>query len=326
MKAAVYAKSGSTPTVRVTEVEKPVPGDDEVLLRVRAASLNPRDYHLMRMSPHLFRIIRLLLRLPKSNGIRPGVDVAGEVEAVGRNVTGFKLGDAAFGCCSWALAEHACAPEAKLVTLPGNVTFEQAASAPVAALTAIQGLRDIGKLQPGQTVLVNGAAGGVGTFTVQIARAFGARVTGVCSTRNVDLVRSLGADHVFDYTREDFTRGGQRYDVIFDLVANHSLSACRSVMNPRGIYVGAGALSGAGLFGMLGRWVGTRALSLLTTQTFVSFLARVNREDLALVRELLATGKVAPVIDRRYPLIEVAEAMRYLQGRHARGKIIITMD
>ncbi len=231
MKAIVYESYGSADVLKCEEIAKPVPGDDEVLLKVRAASLNPLDSHLMHGGP---LVVRALLSLRKPKIKRPGVDVAGEVEAVGKNVSQFKPGDPVFGSCRGAFAEYACPAESRLALKPGNVTFAQAASVPVAAYTALQGLRDKAGIQPGQKVLVNGAAGGVGTFVVQIAKWLGAEVTGVCSTRNVEMVRSIGADRVIDYTKEDFTKGGQAYDVVFDLVANHSLSACRRVLESQG--------------------------------------------------------------------------------------------
>ncbi len=278
------------------------------------------------------------LRKPKIT--RLGVDVAGQVEAVGRNVTQFKPGHEVFGTCIrdpqdsalrvWmpqgAFAEYACAPESALVMKPDNVTFEQAASAPVAALTALQGLRDKGHLQPGQKVLINGAAGGVGTFAVQIAKSFGAEVTGVCSTKNVDTVRFIGADHVIDYTQEDFTKLGRRYDLIFDCVGNHPLSACRRVLNPGGICVMVGDRSGRGMLGILSRLLAAVVLSWFVSQKFVTFLARPAKDDLTIIRDLMKTGKVKPVIDRRYRLSEVPEAIRYLGARHARGKVVITFE
>jgi NADPH:quinone reductase-like Zn-dependent oxidoreductase len=324
MKAIVYHSYGSPDVLECEEMEKPVAGDDEVLLKVRAASVNPLDGHLLKGTPYLGR---LMFGLRKPKHPRPGVDVAGQVEAVGRNVTQFKPGDEVFGSCRGAFAEYACTSESALVLKPDNVTFEQAAAAPVAAFTALQGLRDKGRLQPGQKVLINGAAGGVGTFTVQFAKWFGADVTGVCSTRNVDMVRSIGADRVIDYTREDFTRNGQRYDLIFDLVGNHPLLACRRALNPKGIYLAAGVLGASG-----GRWIGplprllkALLLSPLVSQRFVPFIARRSQEDLTITRDLLATGKLTPVIDRCYSLSEVPQAVRYLQAGHARGKVVITM-
>ena len=235
MKAAAYASYGPPDVVQIMELEKPVPKDDDVLLKVRAASVNPADWRLMRGVPWIFRVLFRLGTPTRTQPGRLGHDVAGQVEAVGRNVTRFKPGDEVFGACKGALAEYACAPDSALAKKPENVTFEQAASVPVAALTALQGLRDKGQIQPGQKVLINGAAGGVGTFAVQIAKWLGAEVTGVCSTRNIDMVRGIGADRVVDYTREDFTKSGQRYDLILDNVGNHSLSACRCVLHLKAV-------------------------------------------------------------------------------------------
>jgi len=322
MKAAVCSRYGPPDVVQITDVEKPVPKDNEVLIEVRAASVNPFDWHLMRGTPYIVRIMAGLLK-PKDK--RLGVDVAGQVEAVGRNVTQFKPGDEVFGACRGAFAEYACTSESALVMKPDNVTFEQAASVPVAAFTALQGLRDKGHLQPGQKVLINGAAGGVGTFAVQIAKLFGADVTGVCSTRNVDMVRSIGADRVIDYTQEDFTKSGQRYDLFFDSVGNHSLLACRRVLNPKGIYIVVGGPDGRWL-GPLARMIKTLVLSWFVSQNLVMFLAKRSKEDLTIMHELMEAGKVTPVIDKRYRLSEVPEAIRYLQEGHARGKVVITLE
>ncbi len=323
MKAAVYTRYGPpNVVVQIADVEMPVPKDNEVLIQVRAASVNPLDWHFMRGTPYFVRIMTGL-RKPKIT--RLGVDVAGQVEAVGGNITQFKPGDEVFGSCQGAFAEYVCAPESALVTKPNNVTFEQAASAPVAAFTALQGLRDKGQIRPGQKVLINGAAGGVGTFAVQIAKSFGADVTGVCSTRNVDMVRSIGADHVIDYTREDFTKSGQRYDLFFDCVGNHSLSVCRRVLNPKGICIMVGDRSGRGMLGLLARLITALVLSWFVSQKLVTFLARPSKKDLSIMRELMATGKVTPVIDKRYSLSEVPEAIRYLEERHARGKVVVTL-
>jgi len=323
MKAAVYTRYGPpNVVVQIADVEMPVPKDNEVLIQVRAASVNPLDWHFMRGTPYFVRIMTGL-RKPKIT--RLGVDVAGQVEAVGGNITQFKPGDEVFGSCQGAFAEYVCAPESALVTKPNNVTFEQAASAPVAAFTALQGLRDKGQIRPGQKVLINGAAGGVGTFAVQIAKSFGAEVTGVCSTRNVDMVRSIGADRVIDYTQEDFTKRGQRYDLIFDCVGNHSLSACRRVLNVKGICVMVGDRSGRGMIGVLARLIAALVLSWFVSQKLVTFLARPSKADLSIMRELMATGKVRPVIDKRYRLNEVPDAIRYLEEGHARGKVVITL-
>ena len=323
MKAAVYTRYGPPDVVQIADLEKPVPKHDEILIKVHAASVNPVDWHFMRGTPYFLRL-GTGLRKPKVT--RLGADVAGQVEAVGRNVTQFKPGDAVFGTCRGALAEYVCTSESALVTKPTNVTFEQAASAPVAAFTALQGLRDKGKVQPGQKVLINGAAGGVGTFAVQIAKSFGADVTGVCSTRNVDMVRSLGADQVIDYTREDFTKSGQGYNLIFDCVGNHSFAVCRRVLNPKGKYIMVGGPSGRWMIGPLAGALTALVLSWFVSQKLVMVLARSSQKDLTLMGELMAAGKVTPVIDRRYRLSEVPEAIRYLEAGHARGKVVITVE
>lgn len=321
MKAIVCHNYGPPDVLRCEEVEKPAPGDDEVLIKVRAASGNPLDWKIMKGRPYIARIM-FGLRKPKNT--RPGVDVAGQVEAVGRTVTQFKPGDEVFGSCRGAFAEYVCALESTLVTKPDNVSFEQAASVPVAAYTALQGLRDKGRIQPGQKVLINGAAGGVGTFAVQIAKWLGAEVTGVCSTRNVEMVRSIGADHVIDYTQEDFTKGGQGYDVLFDCIGNHPLSACRRILNPNGRCVMAGGPDK--LQNILTRALTALVLSRFVSQKFVLFIARRSKEDLTIMHELMKAGNVTPVVDRRYRLSECAEALRYLAEGHARGKVVITLD
>lgn len=338
MKAAVCGRYGPPDVIQIMDVERPVPNDAEVLIEVRAASVNPLDVGSMKGRPY---IARMMTGLRKPKITRPGVDLAGQVEAVGRNVTEFKPGDEVFGVCIndpqasavgvWvhrlgAFAEYVCAPESTLVTKPDNVTFEQAASVPLAAFTALQGLRDKGQIQSGQKVLINGAAGRVGTFAVQIAKSFGAEVTGVCSTRNVDMVRSIGADHVIDYTQEDFTNSRQRYDLIFDCVGNHSLSACTRSLNPRGICIMVGELTGRGMTGILARLVTALVLSRFVSQKLVTFLARPNKKDLTIMHDLMKAGNVKPVIDKQYRLSEVAEAMRYLEGKHARGKVVITLE
>jgi NADPH:quinone reductase-like Zn-dependent oxidoreductase len=322
MKAIVYDKYGSPDVLELKEIDKPAVGDDQVLIRVRAASVNPLDWHFMRGRPFFLRI-KAGLRKPKV--IRLGVDAAGTVESVGGNVTRFHPGDEVFGGCTGAFAEYACASEKALAPKPANLTFEQAAAVPIAALSALQGLRDKGRIQAGQRVLINGAAGGVGTFAVQIAKAFGAVVTGVCSTRNVDMVRSIGADHVVDYTQEDFTRNGQRYDLILDSVGNHSLSAFRRALTAKGTLVMVGGPD-------KGRWIGPMAgmlkvvvLSRFVSQKLLPFLAKRSHEDLVFLKDLLETGKVTPVIDRRHPLSDVPEAIRYLEEGHARGKVVITV-
>jgi NADPH:quinone reductase-like Zn-dependent oxidoreductase len=324
MKAIVYHNYGSPDVLKCEDIEKPTAGDDEVLIKVRAASVNPLDCHFMRGKPYF---VRILAGLRKPKVTRLGVDVAGQVEAVGRNVTRFKPGDEVFGACRGAFAEYACASELALVMKPDNVTFEQAASVPVAAFTALQGLRDKGQIQPGQKVLINGAAGGVGTFAVQIAKSFGANVTGVCSTRNVDMVRSIGADLVIDYTQEDFTQSGQRYDLILDSVGNHSLLACRRVLTRKGIYIAVGGPSGPWMIGPLISAITAPVLSRFVSQNLVMFLARPSKEaDRASVRELMDAGKLRPVIDRSYTLSEVPEAIRYLEEGHAQGKVVITLE
>jgi NADPH:quinone reductase-like Zn-dependent oxidoreductase len=329
MKAAIYTRYGPPEVVQIADVEKPVPKDDEVLIRVRAAAVNPYDWHFMRGEPYPVRIAAGGLRKPKDS--RLGADVAGEIEAAGKNITQFKLGDAVFGSCKGAFAEYACASESNLALKPDNVTFEQAASVPIAAYTALQGLRrggltKDGKIQPGQKILINGAAGGVGTFAVQIAKSFGADVTGVCSTKNVEMVRSIGANQVVDYTQEDFTKSARRYDVILDCVGNHSFSESRRVMNPRGIYVGAGGTSDNWMIGPLTGALKALVLSWFVSQKQVMVLAKPSKEDLTIMGELMAIGKVTPVIDRCYSLCEVPEAVRYLEAGHARGKVVITVD
>ncbi|MDR3773727.1 MAG: NAD(P)-dependent alcohol dehydrogenase [Terracidiphilus sp.] len=323
MKALVYRNYGSPDVLQWDETENPIAADHEVLIEVRAASVNPYDWHFMRGEPYL---LRLMAGLRKPKDTRLGADVAGRVEAVGRNVTEFKPGDEVFGACKGAFAQYACTAASAVVLKPENLTFEQAASVPIAALTALQGLRDKGKIQPGQKVLINGAAGGVGTFAVQIAKSFGANVTGVCSTRNLDMVRSIGADQVIDYTREDFTRSGQRYDLFFDCVGNRSIWACRRVLGSKGIYVGAGGSPGRWMIGALARMIGALVLSWFVSQRFASFIAKSSKEDLTILQGLLLAGKVTPVIDRSYRLIEVPEAIRYLETGHARGKVVITLD
>ncbi len=320
MHAIVFGNSG---VLKLEEIDKPNPADGEVLLKVRAASVNPLDYHFLR---HPF-LRPVMARLTKVKTLRPGRDVAGQVEAVGKNVTQFKIGDEVFGACNGAFAEYACARESAFAIKPSNVSFEQAASVPVAALTALQGFRDKAHLQRGQKVLINGAAGGVGTFAVQIAKMFGAEVTGVCSTRNVELVQSIGADIVIDYTREDFTSNGKQYDVIFDLVANHSFAEHRRALTSRGIYIGAGMI---GLDGSMGRVLMRLIPELVkwrfVSQKSVSLLAKLNQKDLDTIGALIAEGRVTPVIDRRYKLSEVPDAVRYVEQGHARGKVIIDVD
>jgi len=318
MKAIVYHNYGSPDVLRCEEIEKPTPGDDEVLIKVRAASVNPFD-RLYRGRPYL---IRIMTGLRKPKDTRLGRDVAGQVEALGRNVTQFKPGDEVFGSCRGAFAEYVSAPASALALKPDNLTFEQAASVPIAGLTALQGLRDKGMIQPGQKVLINGAAGGVGTFAVQIAKSFGADVTGVCSAGNADMVRSIGADATIDYAREDFTKGTQRYDLIFDCIGNHSLSACRGVLNLKGRFVIVGAKK---VRTSLSHALKGLVLSWFVSQNFVMLIARLRNADLTILADLIQTGKVTPVIDRSYSLSEVPEAISYLEQGHARGKVVITV-
>jgi NADPH:quinone reductase-like Zn-dependent oxidoreductase len=321
MKAIVYHCYGPPDVLKLEEIEKPTPSDDEVLIRIRAASVNPYDWHFMRGEPYLLRIAAGLRR-PKN--VRLGADVAGEVEAVGRNVMQLKPGDAVFGTCQGSFAEYACGSASRLALKPACVTFEQAASTGIAALSALQGLRDKGHIQPNYKVLVNGAAGGVGSFAVQIARWFGAEVTGVCSSRNLDMVRSIGAKDVVDYTREDFTRGSQRYDILLDCVGNRSLLDCRRVLSEKGIYVAAGGKAGRWMAGALLRWFASRALSL-GSRKFVSFFANINHSDLNLMADLMESEKVKPVVDRAYALSQVPDAIHYLEQGHARGKVLIAV-
>jgi NADPH:quinone reductase-like Zn-dependent oxidoreductase len=323
MRAIVHNTYGSPDVLELQEIDKPDVADDEVLVRVRAASVNPADWYVVTGTPYVGRP-SMGLRKPKST--RTGVDFAGTVEAVGRNVTQFRPGDEVFGGKDGAFAEYVCVREDRaVVPKPANVTFEEAAAVPVAALTALQGLRDKGQLQAGQKVLINGASGGVGTFAVQIAKALGAEVTGVCSTRNVDIVRSLGADHVVDYTQEDFTRSDQRYDLMFDVAGSRSWSECRRVLNPQATLVIVGAPKGNRLMGPLSHIVKVRLASLRGSQKAVFFIAKFNKADMLALRDLLEAGKVTPVIDRRYELSEIADAFRYLGEGHAQGKIVINV-
>jgi len=326
MKAIRYCEYGSPDVVKLDEIEKPAPEDNQVLIKVRAASLNAFDAYVIRDT----WLGRLIFGLRKPRDARLGQDVAGQVEAVGKNETQFKPGDEVFGISRGALAEYACTPERALAAKPANVSFEQVASLPLAGLTALQGLRE-GKIQAGQKVLINGATGGVGTFAVQIAKSLGAEVTAVCSTRNLDLVRSIGADHVIDYTKDDFTKSDERYDVIFDNVCNHSFAERRHVLNPKGICVLAG-MGGAGVKGSeaIGRIAGNiftaRASSLFTDQKFAQYRTKSSKQDLTLLADLIRTGKITPVIDRRYKLGEAPEALRYLNEGHVRGKVVITVE
>jgi NADPH:quinone reductase-like Zn-dependent oxidoreductase len=318
VKAILFTQYGSPDILQLTETDTPAPKDDQVLVKVLAASANPLDWHRMRGAPFLARLSDGLL---KPNSPCLGADIAGRVEAVGAHVTALQPGDEVFGQATGSFAEYACAAETRLALKPANLSFEAAAAVPVAALTALQGLRDNGHIQSGQAVLINGAAGGVGSFAVQLAKAFGAEVTGVCSTRNLDLARSIGADHVVDYTQADFTRNGRLYDLIYDAVGNRSVYDCRRALRPRGVCVIAGYTSLPRLFEhmLLGPW-----LSRFWSQKIgLMGIATINHADLVVMKELLEAGKIAPVIDRCYPLSETPAAIRYLEQGHARGKVVI---
>lgn len=323
MKAIVYRCYGSPAVLKLEEIPKPVAANDEVLVKIHAASVNPLDWHYMRGSPY---IMRLGTGLGAPEDIRMGVDFSGTVEAVGKNVTRFKAGDEVFGGKGGALAEYITIRESRPVVLkPANVTFDQAASVGIAGVTALQALRDKGRLKPGQKVLINGASGGVGTFAVQIAKSLGAEVTGVCSTRNVELVRSLGADHVIDYTRENFTQDTQRYDLIVDNVGNHPLLNYRRVLHPGGTVVIVGGPKGDWLGPLLGPLKGA-LLSPLVAEEFTLILAELNQADLAVLSDLMREGKVTPVIDRRYALHEAPAAIAYLEEGRARGKVVVSLE
>src|SRR3990170_299672 len=321
MKANVHTKYGPPELLQLKEVEKPTPKENQVLVKVHAASINAAEYRMMRANPFPVRLMVGGLLRPKDP--RFGSDVAGRVEAVGENVKQFRPGDDVFGCAHGAFAEYVLAREAYLALKPSNRSFEEAAVVPVAGLTALQGLRDAGGIRPGQKVLIQGASGGVGTFAVQLAKSFGAEVTAVCSTRNLDMARSIGADHVIDYTQEDFTRNQQRYDLIFAANGYHSLSAYKRALSPQGIYVCAGGtlpqFFQAILLGSLMSRTGGKKLGSMG-------IAKVNQEDLVYLGELLEAGKIVPVIDRSYPISEIVEAFRYVEEVHAQGKVVITVD
>jgi len=327
MKAIVYCDYGVA-NLKLQEIEKPAPADDQVLVKIRATSVNPYDWHFIEGTP---KIMRLGVGLRKPKDTRLGVDYAGTVEAVGKNVTQFKLGDEVFGGKSGAFAQYVCVRQDRLIALkPTNITFDEAGAVDIAGVTALQAVRDKANVQPGQKVLINGASGGVGTFAVQIAKSLGAEVTGVCSTRNIDLVRSLGADHVIDYTKEDFTKSDQRYDVIIDNVASRTLSECRRVLTPNGKYVLIGGGSGVkdwhGLFGPM-----TRAFRIMVTKRFVSqemgmMLTDPKQKDLTDLADLMQSGKVKPVIDRSYKLSDISAAVAYVEEGHARGKVVIDVE
>ena len=321
MKAVVYRCYGPPEVLKVEELEKPTPTDEQVLVKVRAASINPLEWHYMTGTPYL---MRAGAGIGHPEDPRIGVDFAGTVEAVGKSVTKFKVGEAVFGGADGALGEYVTVREGGSIVLkPTNMTFEQAAAVPIAAVTALQGLRDTGKVHAGQKVLINGASGGVGTFAVQIAKSLGAEVTAVCSTRNVELVKSLGADHVIDYTHEDFTQGTQRYDVIFDTVGSHSLSEYRHVMIPDGIFVIVGGPSTDPWLGPLLVPLKAKFLQPFVSQKFEFFLADLNQQDLDVLANMIQAGKLTPAIDRTYPMSDIQAAIRYLQAGHARGKVVI---
>ncbi|HSL31101.1 MAG TPA: NAD(P)-dependent alcohol dehydrogenase [Anaerolineales bacterium] len=320
MKAIRYQKYGPPDVLQMQEVDKPVPKENQVLIKIHASSINAVDYHSRRAKPFIIRPMLGGLLGPKDP--RLGSDVAGRVEAVGAEVKQFRPGDEVFGFTAGAFAEYACSRETSLTLKPANLSFEEAASVPVGGITALQGLRDVARIQPGQKVLIQGASGSVGIFAVQLAKVFGAEVTAVCSTRNLDMARSLGADHVIDYTREDFTRDGGKYDLIFAVNGYHSLWAYRRALNPGGIYVCAGGtmpqIFEALLLGpLVSRIVGKKLRSM--------GISKINQDDLAYLAELLKDGKIRAVIDRRYPLSQVAEAFRYVEGTHPQGKVVITV-
>lgn len=321
MKAVVRDRYGSSDVLELREVEKPELTNDGVLVRVRAASLNRIDWYDL-TGLYLGRL-QMGVRRPRSRLV--GTDFAGTVEAVGADVTGLRPGDEVFGGRGGALAEYVCARGRSVALKPARLSFEEAAAVPVAGLTALQGLRDKGRVEAGQKVLINGASGGVGTFAVQIAKALGGEVTAVCSTRNVDLARSLGADHVVNYTREDFTRRDDRYDLLLDNAGSRSWSDCKRVLDPQATVVLVGGQMGNRLLGPLGHMLRMRFAASLGSRHAASFVARFNKPDLEALRELLETGKVTPVIDRQYALSEAAEAFRYMGGGHARGKVVITL-
>jgi NADPH:quinone reductase-like Zn-dependent oxidoreductase len=327
MKAIRFDRYGPPEVLELRDVDMPVVGDDDLLVRVRAASVNPLDWHFMRGSPYLVRMVAGLSR-PRASAGKLGADMAGSVEAVGRNVTEFQPGDEVFGGLNdrGTLAEYiSIGEDGAVLAKPASLSFEAAASVPVAAVTALQALRDKGRMQPGQKVLVNGASGGVGTFTVQIAKALGAQVTAVCSTRNVEIADSIGADQVIDYTRQDFTEIRGRYDLVVDIAGSRTLAQTRRVLVPKGVLVAVGGPNKGRWIGPLGRTVRMAFMSPMVSQQMAFFLAHQNKADLAVLRELLESGKVRPVLDRTYSLSDVAEAIAYLEQGHAMGKVIITV-
>jgi len=324
MKAIVHPEYGSPDVLRLEVVDKPVVRDDDVLVHVHAASVCKGDVHILTGTPYLLRLMGYGLLRPKHRIV--GQNVAGRVEVVGKNVTAFQPGDEVYGQVSHGgFAEYVCAPEDTLAPKPTNLTFEQAAAVPDSAMTALQGLRDIGHLQPGQKVLINGASGGVGTFAVQIAKSLGAQITAVCSTRHVDKVRSIGADDVVDYTQDDFTKRGQRYDVMFDLVGNRSLSDCKSILNPKGVYVACAGEPGGNWIGPIVWLLGVALAGAVATQKMTTFIVKPNKDDLIFLKELIEAGKVTPVIERRHTLDELPDALRHVAEGHAQGKTVISV-
>jgi NADPH:quinone reductase-like Zn-dependent oxidoreductase len=321
MQAAVYHRYGSPDALELREIPKPLPAEDQVLIQVHAASVNPYDWHFMRGTPSF---IRLMTGIRRPKFPRLGADVAGIVETVAAKGAPFKPGDAVFGAAKGSFAEYACAAASQLALKPPEISFEQAACLPIAGITALQGLRDKARVQAGQTVLINGAAGGVGTFAVQIAKSLGAHVTGVCSTRNVELVRSIGADAVIDYTREDFTRSKQQYDLLFDLVGNRTLADCLGTLPPSGTYIACG---GGGpdrsSWGLMGQMLQQAVQARFTSRKMPGLFAKINREDLAMLADLVKEGKVIPFVDRTYSLGEIADAVRHVESGHTRGKVAI---
>lgn len=320
MKAIVYEKYGSPDVIQLKDIEKPTPKNDEVLIKIHAASVNAYDWHFLTADIFLIRLMGGGLLKPKNT--RLGADMAGRIETVGKNVKQFQPGDEVFGMVKGSFAEYTCAPESALALKPVNISFDEAAAIPMAAITALQGLRDEGQIRAGQTVLINGASGGVGTFAVQIAKSFGAEVTAVCSTRNLEQARSIGADHVIDYTKEDFTKNGQQYDLVFAANGYHSLSAYKRALTPKGIYIMAGGTMGqifqSMLIGPMMSENGGRKMSGIS--------AKRSQDDLVFIKELFEAGKIKSVIDKRYPLGEAAEALRYLGAGHARGKVVISVE
>jgi NADPH:quinone reductase-like Zn-dependent oxidoreductase len=312
MNAILYRRYGSAEVLDFQQVEKPEAGEDDILVQILATSVNPADWHYMTGKPYF---MRLMIGLRKPKKITLGVDMAGRVEAVGKNVTKFKVGDEVFGWSSASFAEYVQVTEKAIVSKPSNVSYEQGAAVAIAALTALQGLRDKGNLQEGHNVLINGAAGGVGTFAVQIAKALGAQVTGVCSTRNVEMVRSIGSDHVIDYTKENFTNGPKRYDLILDTIGNHSLAASKRALSPSGKLVIVG--------GPVRHMIGAMLRLPFTTKRTVGFIAKLTNLDLLTMRDLLESGKVVPVIDRNYSLRDTSDALTYLSQGHAQGKVVL---